>query len=256
MLTKTLPALLLKAAYDDDTELPEGQFEALVSVMEVKDAYGDVIRPGAFDDTLAAWRDSGNPIPVVWSHGYYDVDNHIGYLLDAAERTIGGKTGLWVKGQLDTDPDDRVALKVAKLFRGKRITQFSFSYDVVEGAIGHSEQWGDFYDLRKVKLYEVGPTLIGANQDTELLAAKTLREIAAEMKAGRVLSAKNEDLLRTAHDSIGTVLAALEDTDAKAMADEPGGGATAPSPIRSAAAEASANESQLEADLIASELTH
>jgi HK97 family phage prohead protease len=219
MLTKTLPAVLLKAAGDDG--LAAGQFEALVSVMDVKDAYGDVIRPGAFDDTLATWKESGNPIPVVWSHGYSNVDNHIGYLLDAAERTIGDKTGLWVKGQLDTEPDDHVALKVAKLFKGRRVTQFSFSYDVTEGAIGHSEEWGDFYDLRKLKLYEVGPTLIGANQDTELLAAKALREIAAEIKAGRVLSAKNEDLLRTAHESIGTVLAALDSNDGKAMTGEP-----------------------------------
>jgi HK97 family phage prohead protease len=232
MLTKSMPAVLLKAPGEDGQ--PEGIFEAFVSVMDVKDSYGDVVRPGAFDDTLAEWRESGNPIPVVWSHGYYDVENHIGYVLEAEQRTIREKTGLWVKGQLDTGPDDRVARKVAKLFRGRRITQFSFSYDVIEGSMGHSEAWGDYYDLRKLGLYEVGPTLIGANQDTELLAAKALREIAAEIKAGRVLSAKNEDLLRTAHDSIGTVLATLDSNDDKARVDEP-----APQePMRTAAASA------------------
>lgn len=219
MLTKTMPAVLVKAPGDDG--VGEGEFEAFVSVMDVKDSYGDVVRPGAFDDTLAAWRESGNPIPVVWSHGYGDVDNHIGVVLEAEQRTLVGKTGLWVRGQLDTGPEDRVARKVAKLFMGRRLTQFSFSYDVTEGAMGHSEEWGDFYDLRKLKLYEVGPTLIGANQETELLAAKALRAIAAEIKAGRVLSAKNEDLLRTAHDSIGTVLGALDSNDEKAMPREP-----------------------------------
>jgi hypothetical protein len=45
------------------------------------------------------------------------------------------------------------------------------------------------------------------NQQTTLLGVKAA-------KAGRVLSAKNEDLLRGAHESIGKVLAALEQEDA------------------------------------------
>ncbi len=221
MLTKSVPAVLLKAAGEGG--LTEGQFEAFVSVMGNKDSYGDVVMPGAFDDTLAEWAASGNPIPVVWSHRYNDIDNHIGVVLEAEQRTIADKTGLWVKGQLDTAEDDRVALKVAKLMRGKRLTQFSFSYDVVEGAYVKSQtDLGDYYELRKLRLYEVGPTLIGANQETELLAAKALREIASELKAGRTLSAKNEDLLRTAHESISTVLSSLDSNDGKAMPGEPG----------------------------------
>lgn len=220
MQTKTLPAVLMKAGANDGLEA--GQFEAFVSVMGNKDSYGDVVMPGAFDDTLAEWAASGNPIPVVWSHGYGSVDNHIGVVLEAAQKTVGGKTGLWVKGQLDTDPEDRVALKVGKLMRGKRLTQFSFSYDVTEGAYVKSQtELGDYYELRKLKLYEVGPTLIGANSETELLAAKALRDIAADIKAGRTISAKNEELLRTAHDSIGTVLSTLDSNDGKAMPCEP-----------------------------------
>jgi HK97 family phage prohead protease len=225
-------AVEIKAAGEG---LEPGQFEAFVSVMGNKDSYGDVVVPGAFDDTLAEWAASGNPIPVVWSHRYADVDNHIGIVLEAEQRTVAGKTGLWVKAQLDTEPDDRVALKVGRLMKAGRLTQFSFSYDVVEGAYVKSAELGDYYELRKLRLYEVGPTLIGANSETELLAAKALREIAGEIKAGRTLSAKNEDLLRTAHDSIGTVLDTLDSNDGKAMPDEPGG-----SPMRPGAAEKSA----------------
>lgn len=219
MLTKCVPVTLVKAGTDDGLE--EGQFEALVSVVGNKDAYGDVVQSGAFDDTLAEWKASGNPIPVIWSHRYDDPENHIGYLLDAAEKTIDGKTGLWVKGQLDTDPDARKARQVGRLLKGRRVTQFSFSYDVTDGAMEKSETLGDYYALRKMKLYEVGPTLIGANQETELLNAKALRELALEVKAGRVISAKNEELLRTAHESIGSVLAALDSNDGKAKASEP-----------------------------------
>ena len=221
MLTKSVPVTHVKAGEQDG--LADGQFEALVSVMGNKDSYGDVVMPGAFDDTLAEWKSSGNPIPVIWSHGYFDATNHIGYLLDAEQRTVDGKTGLWVKGQLDTspDPEDAQARKVGKLLRGKRVTQFSFSYDVIEGGMEKSEEHGDYYALRTLKLYEVGPTLIGANQETELLDAKAIQALAIEVKAGRVISAKNEELLRTAHESIGSVLAALDSNDGKAKADEP-----------------------------------
>lgn len=226
MPTKTVPVVLMKAGEADG--LGEGQFEALVSVFDVKDSYGDVVRPGAFVESLAKWKASGNPIPVIWSHRYADAINHIGYVLDVDERTVGDKSGLWVKGQLDTGdtPEDVVARKVAKLFKGRRVTQFSFSYEVKESAIAKSEEWGQYYELRKLDLYEVGPTLIGANSDTELLAAKALRELAVELKAGRVLSAKNEELLRSAHGSIGSVLDALDSDDSKAKSGEPESGQT------------------------------
>lgn len=217
MLSKTAPAVVKSSDV-------LGEFEAFVSVMGVKDFYGDVVQPGAFDDTLAKWKDSGNPIPVVWSHGYHDVLNHIGYALEAEQRTISGKTGLWVRGQLDvTDAEeDARARKAARLMKSGRVSQFSFSYEVWDGAPAKSEEFGDYYSLNRLGLYEVGPTLIGANADTELLAAKALRDLAVELKSGRVLSAKNEELLRAAHESIGSVLAALENSnDGKAMTGGP-----------------------------------
>jgi len=246
MLTKSAVVTHVKAGAQDG--LSEGQFEALVSVTGNKDSYGDVVMPGAFDETLAEWKASGNPIPIIWSHRYDDPDNHIGFVLEAAEKTIDGKTGLWVKGQLDTDDDAKRAKQVARLLRGKRVTQFSFSYDVLEGAHAKSDTLGDYYELRKMKLYEVGPTLIGANQETELLNAKAIRDLAVEVKAGRVLSAKNESALRSAHDSIGAVLDALDSNDGKAKADEPAkdeepAAAKSEEPMRPAPADLSALQS-------------
>jgi hypothetical protein len=92
---------------------------------------------------------------------------------------------------------------------------------VLDEGSAKSEDFGSYNELRKVKLYEVGPTLIGANQETELLNAKAFQTIAAEVKSGRVLSAKNEELLRAAHDSIGTVLAAMDSNDGKASTRTP-----------------------------------
>lgn len=222
MLTKACDVVRIKAGPDDGLEL--GQFEALVSVFGNKDSYGDVVIPGAFADTLAEWKASGNPIPVVWSHQYSDPDYHIGVVLDAAEREIGnGKSGLWVRGQLDLDADATKARQVNRLLKGRRVTQFSFSYEPTDYGYAKSDELGEYLELRRIKLYEVGPTLIGANQATELIDAKALDRLRAEVKAGRVLSAKNETAIRTAYDALGDVLAALDSTDdGKAGTGEPG----------------------------------
>jgi hypothetical protein len=55
-----------------------GEFEALVAVFGNVDKGGDRIMPGAFTKTLAAWRASGDPVPVIWSHDWNTPDAHIG----------------------------------------------------------------------------------------------------------------------------------------------------------------------------------
>lgn len=213
MLTKTLPATVKAATEDGD----QGTFEALVAVFGNVDSVGDRIVKGAFTDTLKEWSASGDPIPVLWSHLRDNPDYHIGVVTDAKETD----QGLVVNGKLDLD--NPTAAQVWRLLKGRRVTQFSFAYDILDG--GPVDTDGErVYELRRLKLYEVGPTLIGANQATELLGTKSaireLAQVAAGLKAGRVLSAKNEDLLRQAHQSIGDVLAALDDSG-KATADEP-----------------------------------
>ncbi|WP_420123199.1 HK97 family phage prohead protease [Nakamurella sp.] len=162
MKVKTFPGRV-KAAGEPGTD--EGVFEAIVSVFGNVDSVGDVVMPGAFTDTLAEWAAKGDPIPVLWSHMSHDPDYHIGEVIEAKEVD----EGLWVKARIDLDePKSR---KVFKLLKGRRVTQFSFAYDIDEGGWGKRGD-EEIYELRKLKLYEVGPTLIGANQDTELLAVK------------------------------------------------------------------------------------
>jgi len=162
----------IKAAGDQDGT-PSGVFEAIVATWDL-DSYGDKIVQGAFADTLADWRASGDPLPVLWAHQSGDPESHIGVVLEAEERD----EGLWVKAQLDpddlTDPKSRTA-KVYKLLKGRRVTQFSFAFDVEEGAWVERREDGvdqSYYELRKLKLFEVGPCLVGVNQQTDLLAIK------------------------------------------------------------------------------------
>lgn len=228
MLLKSCPAKV-KASGDEP-----GVFEAIVSVFGNVDSYGDRVVKGAFAETIADWKASGNPIPVYWSHRMDDPDFNIGHVLEAKETD----EGLWVKAQIDLDAGGKSA-QVHRLLKGGRVTQFSFAYDVEDYAIvKDSESDREIFELRKVKLYEVGPTPIGANQETELLSVKSaVTNVTATVeaaKAGRVLSAKTENVLRDARgqmagavEAIDSVLAAVDDQEKNA---QPAGPATPQEP--------------------------
>lgn len=182
-----------------------GIITATASVFGNVDSYGDVVMPGAFTDTLAEWAASGDPVPVVWSHNSSDPFAHIGWCTEIKETA----TGLEFTAQLDLD--NPTAAQAYRLMKGRRVTQFSFSYSVLERA--YAEKDGQaVQELRKVKLYEVGPTLVGANQATELLDVKSAPAPAAaavEEKAGKVISAKNEEHIRAAHTALTELLKSI-----------------------------------------------
>jgi HK97 family phage prohead protease len=195
--------------------LAEGQFVAVVSVFNNEDSTGDIVRPGAFTQTLADWAAKGDQIPVIWSHQWSDPFSHIGSVTKAVETL----QGLEVTGQIEDLEENRTAAQVYRLLKGRRVTQFSFAYDVGEGGWINDDThpWGGYYELRRLDLHEVGPCLLGVNRETELLAAKAAH-IAAGTKAGRVLSQKNFDSLTAAYESIGEVLASAEPEKARPQA--------------------------------------
>jgi HK97 family phage prohead protease len=186
MRIKTVGARVKAAGAADG--LKDGEFEAIVSVFGNKDSYGDVVMPGAFSDTLSAWKESQNPIPVIWSHDWQDPESHIGTVLDSREVDAGefgdkSPAGLWVKGVNDIADNQRAA-RVQRLMAGRRITQFSFAYDIKEAA-WETHDGEEVYALRKLDLFEVGPTLVGANQETDLLGAKrTIIDLASRPSKG------------------------------------------------------------------------
>jgi HK97 family phage prohead protease len=223
----------------------DGIVEALVATYDV-DSSGDRIIPGAFAKSLADWAEKGQPIPFIWSHMHNDLDAYIGDVVEAKETD----DGLWVKAQIDMEDDK--ARKAFKFIKGDRIKQYSFAYDVVDA--GPDEEGDGETALKELRLYEVGPTLIGMNQNTRTLVTKaddgdTSEEDDTDSrpdvgeKAGRVLSAKNEGDLRRASELIAGVLTQLESSSttasAKASDDEPATdkeppekGATAKEPTR------------------------
>lgn len=214
MFTKSCP-LRVKAAGPADG-LEEGQFLAYASVFGNVDSYGDVVVAGAFEETLTDWEGSDQNLPVLYGHDFYDPFSNIGWALEASE----DDHGLLIKGQLDLE--NPKAKQVWRLMKGRRIGDMSFAYDVLDA--GPSEEHEGATELRKLRLYEVSIVPIGANQETEILAVKSAAEsLTNGIKAGRVISAKNEGELRKAYEAIGAVLAALDTTDdeSKAMPIDP-----------------------------------
>lgn len=183
--TMTVPAAIKATGADtnETSDLAEGQFRALVSVFNNVDQMGDRVVPGAFSNTLKAWDDKGDPIPVIWSHDWNNPFAHIGHVLSARETD----DGLEVLGELDLE-DNALATQVYRLMKGRRVTQFSFAFDVLDGGYAakaedaeDEDEDADVYELRELALYEVGPCLLGVNQATDLRDIKSL--VAAEVKA-------------------------------------------------------------------------
>ena len=188
--------LRVKAAGPDDN-LEDGQFVAYASVFGNTDSYGDIVEPGAFKRTLAEWAEKGDTIPVLWGHDMHDPFANIGGLTGAEE----DEHGLKVTGQLDLD--NPTAAQVYRLMKGRRTNRMSFAYSVRD-----SEKKDDGNHLKDLDLYEVSVVQVPANDLAEVLTVKSATD--ALVKAGRVLSQKNETALREARDAIDSVLESLK----------------------------------------------
>lgn len=211
MKTKTV-GMAVKAAGPDDS-LEEGQFVGYASVFGNVDSYGDIVQPGAFTKTLEAWDASADVLSCLWAHDMSDPFSNLGEVLEAAQ----DDHGLRVKVALDLD--NPKAAQIYRLAKGRRLTQMSFAYEVLDG-----EKTDDGYLLKELALYEVSLVPLGANSLTDVVAIKTLSDgLVDGLKAGRTLSGKNEQAIRDAIDILEEVLKTLEaiaDEDDEATDDE------------------------------------
>lgn len=208
--------LKVKAAGPDDG-LPDGSFEAYASVFGNVDSYGDIVDKGAFTRTLGEWGDKGDTIPILWGHDLYDPFANIGGVVSAEE----DDHGLKVIGQLDLE--NPTAAQVYRLIKGRRTSKMSFAYAVRDAAEGD-----DGYHLKDLDLFEVSVVQIPANDQADILAVKTAT--ASLVKAGRVLSSKNETALREARDAIDAVLSALDSESEDGKSQQQASGKTAAKP--------------------------
>lgn len=140
----------------------DGVFEGFGSVFGNVDSYKEIVAPGAFTETLAAWKSTGRLPPVLWQHRSGEP---IGPYLDMVEQPIG----LWVKGQLLVDDVQR-AKEARALMKAKAVNGLSIgfvtredSYDRVTG----------IRTLKKVDLWEVSVVTFPANPAAQISSVKS-----------------------------------------------------------------------------------
>ena len=126
----------------------EGILEGYASVFGgAPDAYGDIIAPGAFAETLAQHRRAGTMPLLLWGH---DASNPpIGNWLDIAE---DGK-GLWVKGELDLE--DAMGARVHRALKRKAMKGLSIGYETKEAQTDPKRP--GVRTLKAVELWEISP---------------------------------------------------------------------------------------------------
>lgn len=191
----------VKAGPDDG--LKEGEFLVYPSTFTREpDAYGDVVAKGAFERTIKEWADSGNVLPGLFGHRMDDPDFFVAGAVDMGE----DDHGWWVKGEFDMDSPK--GAHVYRLVKGRRLSQLSFAYDVREDGVVEVAEGQKANELRDLRVYEFSFVPVGANQDTSVVAIKGITD---GLKAGRVVSKKNEAALREARDAIDSVLKSLDD---------------------------------------------
>ena len=147
----------------------KGIVEAVVSVFDIIDRGGDIIRPGAFAKSLATKLPN-----FVWSH---DWDRPIGKTIAAEELPAGDARlpevcrafgGLWVQGQCNMATQrGREAYEDLKF---GAINEFSIGFRTVKEA--YNQETG-VRELLELELFEWSPVLIGLNQATATISVKS-----------------------------------------------------------------------------------
>lgn len=142
-----------------------GIFNGYGSVFGNVDSYQEIVAPGAFGESLAAWKDAGKMPPVLWQHRSGEP---LGPYLDMREDTHG----LFVKGQLLVDDVAR-AKEARALMKAKAVNGLSIgfvtredSYDKVTG----------IRTLKKIDLWEVSVVTFPANPAAQISNVKSAIE--------------------------------------------------------------------------------
>lgn len=188
----------------DSLDEATGQFIGYASVFDVMDSYGDVVRKGAFTDTLAEWKDSGRTMPVLYGHDFADPFSNVGGVTEAVE----DDHGLKITASLDLD--NPKAAQVYRLLKEGRLSEMSFAYHVREGAWGEMDGQ-EVYELKALKLLEVSVVPIGANPDTSIVDVKSARALLST--AAKQADGPEREALTAALKALDTPGSSIEDAE-------------------------------------------
>lgn len=155
----------VKVSYKDEGN---GSLEGYASTwIREPDSYGDVVKQGAFANTLKERWNGGKGIPLLWAHQMDNLDAFIG-TADADE----DEKGLHFVAKFD---DTEEAQRVRSLYKDGRLKKFSFAYDTLDEGPIELEGGAKANELRELDLYEISCVTVPANEDAGVLDVKSGR---------------------------------------------------------------------------------
>ena len=192
-----------KVAYKDEGN---GSIEGYASTwIKEPDSYGDIVKKGAFTDTLKDRWNGGKGIPLLWAHQMDNLDSFIG-TADAEE----DEKGLHFIASFDGTEE---AQRVRELYKDGRLSKFSFAFDIREQGPVTLEDGRKANELRNLDLFEISCVCVPANDDAGVVEVKSseIETKEVEEKAGRRNSQKDADAIREAINLLQGVLGEVEE---------------------------------------------
>jgi hypothetical protein len=150
----------LKAVNDN------GTFEGYGSVFGVEDWYRDIVAPGAFAKTLAAWKLKGTMPSLCWQH---DMERVIGVYEEMRE----DEYGLYLKGRLLKD-DIELAREAYALLKNRAVSGLSIGYRVL---VDEYNRDTDVRTLKELELWEVSLVTMPANDLARVESVKNVKTV-------------------------------------------------------------------------------
>lgn len=129
------------------------------------DCYGDVVRKGAFADTIKAHEDGGKKIPLLYGHVTNDPDYIIGEVTSAIE----DDKGFLIEADFNDGPKAQTS---RSRVQDGTLCKMSFAYDIKDEAPVTLEDGSIANELRKLDVFEVSLVPIPANQHADVVSVK------------------------------------------------------------------------------------
>jgi len=140
-----------------------GEFDGYGSVFGVKDSYADIVMPGAFQKSLAAWQEKGRLPALLWQH---NMAEPIGLYSEMREDA----TGLYVKGRLLIE-DDPLAKRAHAHMKAGSLSGLSIGYLLNDYEYDKDKS---AFLLKEIDLWEVSLVTFPANDEARIADVKSL----------------------------------------------------------------------------------
>ena len=143
-----------------ETDQEQGSFRAVFSTFNVPDLDNDVTLPGAFEE--------GQKVRIAyWGHRWHDLPVGRGVIGSDGEKA-------WVDGKFFLDT--QAGLETYKTVKNlAELQEWSYGFDIEESESGRFEDQ-DVRFLKKLRVHEVSPVLLGAGIGTMTTVIKGAKE--------------------------------------------------------------------------------